>query len=126
MPHTSVSEVREILNDSSLEEGFVGRMISSASIVVTNVFAGDTTVDSSFLKEIEKWFAAHMIASTPLARTVSEEKIGDAGVVYTGKWGENLKSTPYGQMVLTLDYTGKMTRMGKAEARIVAIKSEED
>ena len=56
-------------------------------------------------------------------RTTSDEKIGDVSVKYTGKWGELLKSTPYGQMALALDITGKLARAGKTGASIYAVKS---
>jgi len=56
-----------------------------------------------------------------LARMASKEKVGEAEVTYTGKWGELLKSTPYGQMVLLLDTTGKIANAGKAKASMYAI-----
>jgi hypothetical protein len=66
-----------------------------------------------------------MIAST-LSRSTSKERLGDAEVTFTGKWGEMLKSTPYGQMVLTLDITGRMAKSGKTAVTLFAIPNFED
>ena len=77
------------------------------------------------LKEIERWFVAHMIAST-VWRTTAEEKVGDATIKYTGQWGKDLDSTPYGQMVKQLDKTGLMVAsVGKRPASIYAVRSFE-
>ena len=62
-----------------------------------------------------------MIASS-LDRVASEEKLGDASIKYTGQWGKKLESTPYGQMVLTLDPTGLIGNLGKSAATIYAVK----
>ena len=53
------------------------------------------------------------------------EKLGDATVMYTGKWDKYLASTPYGQMVLTLDFTNRLGKLGKSSASIYAVKNFE-
>ena len=123
---TTHDEVLEIMDsDCSVSHAVVDRLIIAASAVVDQVFENDTDIGTTLLEEIECWLTAHMIAST-LYRTTSEEKVGDATAKYTGQWGKKLESTPYGQMVLTLDTTGKMAKLGKAAASIFAIPSFED
>ncbi len=119
---TTHDEVLTIMPDCTVAHATIDTLIIAASAVVDEVFEDDTTIGDTLKEEIEKWLTAHMIAST-LWRTTSEEKLGDATVKYTGSWGTGLNSTPYGQMVLTLDFTGKMSKMGKSAASIYAIKS---
>lgn len=121
----TATEVRDILDGCTLSDAIVETFINAGTLIVDDVFASDTSLSVDLLKEIERWFVAHMIAST-IHRTTSEEKIGDASVKYTGQWGKKLESTPYGQMVLTLDTTGLMGNLGKATASIYAVKSFED
>jgi len=99
--------------------------IPAASALVSDVFEDDTEIGSTLQEEIERWFTAHMIASSR-HRTSETEKLGDASIKYTGKWDKGLHSTPYGQMVLTLDHTGKMAESGKRRARVIAIKERDN
>jgi hypothetical protein len=115
------SEVRQIMDNCTLSDQVVDSFIVAANAVINKVFAEDTETGATLLKEIEKWFTAHMIAST-LSRTTSEEKVGDASLKYTGQWGKNLDSTPYGQMVKVLDTSSKMSNVGKMLASIYAVK----
>jgi hypothetical protein len=118
----TASEVKQIMDGCTTADAVITIMIGAATELIDEVFLNDTDVSTTLLKEIERWLTAHMIAST-VYRTTSDEKIGDAQVKYTGKWGSKLESTPYGQMVLTLDFTGKMAKMGKMGASITAIES---
>lgn len=115
-------EVTQIMDGCTLSEETVDAFIVAANLLINKVFSGDTTTGEDMLKEIEKWFAAHMIAST-LWRVATKEKIGEVSIEYTGAFGENLASTPYGQMVKQLDTTGKMNNIGKKAASIYAITS---
>jgi len=92
--------------------------------LIDKVFYGDNTLGSVVLEEVERWLTAHMIASTTW-RTSKSEKVGDVSIEYTGVFKENLSSTPYGQMVLTLDFTGKMGNLGKKKASIYGVTSFE-
>jgi len=117
----TASEVRDILNDSELTDAVIETYISSANVFVDEVL-GSTTLPSSVLKEIERWLTAHMIAITR-ERMSKEEGAGGAKVVYLGEAGMGLQSTPYGQMVMELDTTGKMASLGSKPAWIKAIRS---
>jgi len=119
------SEVRQILQDcteSDINNQTMDAFIVAANAVVNKVFSGDTTIGATLLKEIEKFFTAHIVSST-IRRMAKEEEIQDARIVYTGTWKEGLSSTSYGQTVLTLDTSGKMAKAGKGVASIKAITS---
>ncbi len=119
---TTAAEVKEIIDGCTTSDAIVESLITAASAVVDKAFEDDTDIGDTLLAEIERWLTAHMIAST-LHRLGSEEKVGDAQIKYTGKFGLGLDSTPYGQMVKQLDVTGKLSRAGKMAATIEAIKS---
>ena len=121
----TATEVKDIMDDCTATDPIVSVFITAASAVIDSVFAGDTSTPETLLKEIERWYAAHLVAST-LDRTTQEEKIGDAAILYSAKMGEMLKSTPYGQAVLQLDVSGKMAKLGKKAASIYAIPNFED
>lgn len=125
MARTTAAEVKEIMDGCSVSDVIVTSLITAASDLVTQVFSGDTSITDTLLEEIERWLTAHMIASS-LYRSTKTEGVGDASVSYTGNFGEGLKSTPYGQMVLTLDFTGKLAKVGKQVASIYAITSFDD
>ena len=124
MARTTATEVKAIMDNCTVDDTVVDVFIISANAVVTKVFDGDTDIGSTMKEEIERWFTAHMLAST-LCRTTITEKIGEVAVKYTGEFRENLSSTPYGQMVLQLDTTGKMANIGKRRASMYAITSFE-
>jgi len=125
MARTNSVDVLQILNGCDLSSTIVDAYITTANAIVTDVLGDDTELSDTLKKAVEQWFAAHMIAST-LWRTTKVEELGDAKVQYTGKFGENLSSTPYGQMVKQLDTTGKMGNLGKKAASIYAVTSFED
>ena len=121
---TNSIDVLQILDGCTLSDTVVDEYITTANAVVTDVLGNDTDLGTTLKKAIEQWLAAHMIAST-LWRTAAKEKIGEVWIEYTGKWSEGLKGTPYGQMVLDLDTTGKMSSLGKRAVKILAITSFE-
>jgi hypothetical protein len=114
------AEVLAIMDNCPLTD--VDTFIAAGTLVIDSVFGATNTDDLT--KEIERWFVAHMVAST-VYRTTADEKVGDAAVTYTGKWGMNLDSTPYGQWVKTLDVTGAMGNIGKMKASIYAVTTPE-
>lgn len=124
MARTNATDVKEIMDNCTLDDSVVDSFIDTANLLITKVYENDTTLGADYLEEIEKYFTAHMLAST-LCRTTSDEKLGDASVKYTGKWDKNLESTPYGQLVKQLDCTGLMSNIGKKAATIRAITSFE-
>lgn len=122
MACVTATEVKAIMDGCSLTDAQVEPYISAAHKYVDLVFVNDTTTSASVKKEIEKWFTAHLIASVR-SRVTAKERVGEAEVTYAAKYGEGLNSTPYGQMVLQLDPTGKVALAGKKGASIYAVKS---
>ena len=117
MGRVTESEVLAIM-DSELAESVVAAYIISANTFTTNI-VGDTTLPDDVLKEIERWLTAHMIASSKDKET-KEEGAGGAYLKYAGFWGVGLQGTKYGQMVLSLDTSGKFAALDlkKMQARI--------
>lgn len=124
MARVTEAEVKLIMDGCTTASATVDAMINAAEEMITKIFEGASNVTDAQLKEIERWFVAHML-STTIHRTTSEEKVGDASAKYTGRWGTNLESTPYGQMVLTLDITGRMANIGKRAATIISIETKD-
>lgn len=112
----TATEVKEII-ETDLTDAIVGAYITSANVFVNTVLGTGTT---DILKEIERWLAAHMIASSKERQAIKEEA-GTAKVQYSGKYEMNLSSTSYGQMVMSLDTTGAMAKVGLKAAYIYAI-----
>ena len=125
MARVTATEVKAIMDNCTLADGIVDNYITPANALVTEILGDDTDMTDTLLEEIEKNLAAHFIAMT-LHRTTQEEEVGDARVKFTGYWGKKLESTPYGHIVLVLDFTGKMLKAGKGGAMIKAIESFDD
>lgn len=122
---TTADQVFLIMDlESHVTDEHVERFINMANSVVDDTLGDDTTLGDETKREIECNLAAHFIAST-ISRISQKEKLGEAQVDYP-TLGEGLKSTPYGQNVLVLDTTGKMTGSGKRRAYIRAIPSWDD
>ncbi len=118
---TTVEEVKQILNDTELSDPIIEGYIKAANSMINNVLSGK--LDEDTLEEIERWLTAHMIASTRERQAV-KEGAGGAFIEYTGKFGEGLKSTSYGQMVLTMDTTGLMAALGMKQIKLIAIPQQ--
>jgi hypothetical protein len=111
--------VKQILDNSALSDTIVDAYIVGANALVNDILGTGT---STLLTEIEKWLTAHMISCTR-ERMAKREAAGGASIEYTGVYGENLSSTSYGQMVMTLDTTGAMAALGGKSVEIYAITS---
>jgi len=125
MARIIAQDVIDIMDDDfSISTSVINTFITVAEEVVTNIYAG-STASVTLLKEIERYLTAHMIVST-LYRMGKEEKVGEAQIKYTGEWKEGLSSTPYGQMLLTIDTTGLILKSGKRSASIRTVESFDD
>jgi hypothetical protein len=120
MARTTAAEVKEIIK-TSLSEAEVLPYVTSANILITQAL-GSSGLGTDVMKEIERWVAAHMLASTK-TRQATDEKAGTASVKYSGQYGANLSSTTYGQMALTLDATGALAALGGRAMEIYAVPS---
>jgi len=121
MARVTAAEVKEVIN-TSLTEVQVIPYITSANVYVTERL-GSSTLSTDTLKEIERWFTAHMIAITR-ERVAKSEEAGGAKVEYVGEFGEGLKSTPYGQMCVSLDTTGLLIQEGKKKVTMYVLGRE--
>lgn len=111
-------EVRSII-ETELTDLQVLSYITSANVLVNSMFGVGVT---DVLKEIEKWLTAHLITITR-DRQAIEEAAGTAKVKYSDIFGEGLRSTTYGQMVLTLDSSGLLLTLYGKRAMVYAIPS---
>lgn len=133
MERVTPDEVLEIMDGCTLDVGIVHVYIQSAHVLLNSIFGITIPVeqpdssavdDTNIYKEMERWLAAHMIASTRF-RIASKEQVGDAKVEYIGKFGMGLNSTPYGQMLMAMDTSGELAAADKRKASIFAIPQYE-
>jgi len=103
-------EVRDIFETDISD---LAPFITAANITVNENLSGQGLTDAA-LKEIERWLSAHM--ATARDPRTSKESMGDASETYQGDSGLGLDSSRYGQMVKTLDPTGRLTSLGKRKA----------
>lgn len=115
---TTVDNVKLIIA-TQLQNANIEAYITSANALVTDAL-GSSSLNETTLEQIEMWLTAHMIASTQ-ERMAKSEEAGGAKIVYTGNYGMGLESTTYGQMVKTLDTTGKMATLGDKKIVFKAI-----
>ncbi len=104
---TTATEVKQII-DTDLLDSIVDAYIVGASALVDNVLGSDTTLSDTLKEQIEMWLTAHMMASTRELQPAKEGGGPAPSITYQGKWDQNLSSTSYGQMAMTLDTTGKL------------------
>lgn len=100
--------------------------MNAANLLVDYHLASSGEFSESHLAELERWLAAHLLASS-MELQVSSETVGSASVSYTvPSGGLRLNSTTYGQQVLLLDVSGKLASLGKGKVAIHAIQSFDD
>lgn len=118
-------EVKEII-PTNLDEPVMATFINAASLQVDTWASKFTTAPSTALqKEMERWYAAHLIAATR-QRQAQSRKTGDAQITYQGQTGMGLKATLYGQQVLAMDPSGTIAEMtsGKERASVYVVPTE--
>jgi len=116
-------ELKEII-DTTRADGVLDTFITAANQMVTE-HLGSSGLSDDQLKEIERWLAAHLLAST-LELQVKSEGTKDANISYQGQTGKGLDFTSYGQMVKMLDTTGTLAQVvGMKKASIYAVASFE-
>jgi len=104
--------------------------ITAANTLVTTMLATPAKVtNTTLLKEIERWLAAHFFkCSLEMQEKVHE--VGETKATFFGASNEKLlNSTLYGQTALVLDTSGTLSNLGKRIGRfkpILAISRAED
>lgn len=124
MARTDATSVKAIMESTALSDGAIDSIISVANNMVTELLDGQG-LSTATLKNIESYLTAHLIAIGP-ERQAMEEYIDKARVKYQGEFGKFLQMTTYGQMVLTLDTTGKFANQGKRRVKAKAIGQVKD
>ncbi len=118
MALATVTQVK-VLISTNLTDATIESLIDEASDMLTAWGLTPTA-------QLEKWLTAHLISSVK-ERLTMEEKLGEAQVkyigAYAGQFGEGLRSTHYGQMLITLDTSGMLAKIGKKAVYIKAIES---
>lgn len=115
-------EVRAIMSEMDITDEIILSYIIGANRLVSHTLSGAFLTSETLLAEIEKWLAAHMIASTR-ERLAKKEGAGGAFIEYAGEFASGLGSTPYGQMVMILDVSGLMSALGGKSASMTVIQS---
>jgi hypothetical protein len=106
MPRVNGTDVKEIISTELAVEPFI-----LAANALVDYHLGSSALSSDLLTEIERWLSAHLVATAD--PRVSAEIFSGAEVRYqTGKLGDGLASTPYGQQVKLLDPTGILAGVG--------------
>lgn len=118
MARTDKDTVESIM-ETGIDPLEIVAIIEFANRMVTTIVGG-TTLTEEILTDIETWLTAHLIAMGK-ERQAKSERINDIWITYQGKFGESLKGTTYGQMVLMLDSTGNFARAMKLKIQINAI-----
>jgi len=114
-------EVREII-ETEVDNSDLLAFITAANLVVTERLGGSTALTDAQRKEIERWLAAHFLASTREQQAQSEG-VNGISVTYQGQTGKGLDSTHYGQMVKMLDSTGTLAGAGGGSPVLAAVTS---
>jgi len=103
------ADVRQII-ETSLSDDEINVFITSADALVTQIYADETGVTEEIKKEVERWLAAHFLASSRELQ-LQESKAGSVGVKFQGETKRGLDSTFYGQNAKVLDPTGKLAML---------------
>ena len=113
---TNVTDVKNILDNTTLSDPIITGYIDSANVFVTE-YLEPTTLSAIMLEEIEKWLSAHLISFTR-ERMAASEEAGGAKIKYIGVFGKGLDSTPYGQTAIMLDDTGTLLELSAGKKNI--------
>jgi hypothetical protein len=105
----SIDEVKNVIA-TALGDSDIGALIITANAIVDGRLL-DKELTEAMLKQIEQYVAAHLIAlRDPREKSVSSDGVS---VSYdTGKAGEGLSATTWGQMAIMLDTSGTLAEQG--------------
>lgn len=118
---TTQVDVRAVIS-TGLEDSEIQSLIALANRQITATLSAAGLTDA-LLKDIETWLAAHFIAIGK-ERQTEEERVDDIWVLHQGIFGEGLRGTTYGQMVLMLDTSGLFDTATKRKVSFHAIPQD--
>lgn len=113
-------EVKDIL-DTTITD-FYPFIVAANSIVTDELETPVVLTDTTRLKEIERWLAAHLfrVSKEP---AIMSEKTGASQVNYYGVSGLGLDATSQGQQVKILDSSGTLVNLGRRKARMDTVQA---
>jgi len=120
---TTRVDVKGVIN-TGLEDDEVQLLMELANRQVTETLSA-SGLSVVVLKDIETWLTAHFIAIGK-ERQTQEERVDDIWIVHQGIFGEGLRGTTYGQMVLMLDTSGLFDVASKRKVKFHAIPQDPD
>lgn len=120
-------EVREVIK-TELSDGNIEGLLSTADALIGSYLA-PKGVSQALQSEIIKYTAAHLVALKDRTTNSLEERIGDASITYGdvssasgGKFtATDLRATRWGQMAISLDPSGVLSRLGMAPPAMYAL-----
>jgi hypothetical protein len=113
MARTTAIDVKAIMEENELTDPQIEAYITGANLFVTGHLDGKGLTVAT-MTEIERWYAAHLIAMTK-ERQIKKAGAGGAEVEYTGYWSYGLLATNYGQVAISLDTTGTLEMLAKGK-----------
>lgn len=97
--------------------------IDAASMIVSRIDScaveKEIEYSDSDLETIERWIAAHAYAMSD--QTYASKSTGGQSASFQGQTGMYLEATKYGQMALSLDYSGCLGLLGKPVIKASAV-----
>ncbi len=118
MARITGDQVKEIIETEYTGDQLEPFIIAANHIV--NSYLSGQGLGESLLAEIERWLAAHLIASSIDPRE-QETRIGTVQVNVEGVTGMGLKFSRYGQQAMILDPTGILRQTDHPRAKFKSI-----
>lgn len=127
MARVTDNEVASILDTDVTS--FTAFITAANTLVTTVLSTPEKITNTTLLKEIERWLAAHFFKCS-LEPQEKVQEVGETKSTFFGASNEMLlNSTLYGQTALTLDTSGSLANLGKRIGSfkpILAISRAED
>lgn len=118
-PRVTPADVRAII-DTEFEDASITACIQGAHLVVEKMLS-DKSLGEELLSEIERWLAAHYVASTTEERQAVHEEAGPANQRFANIFGPLLMSSTYGQTAAQLDVSGTLAGLGRRGVQLISI-----
>jgi len=105
---TTAERIREIIDTEVID---LTLFINDAYLIVSEVLEPSVDYSEARLEMIERYFAAHLIASG-ISQLAASETAGPVSEKKQYHLANNLRSTMYGQQVVALDSSGILASLG--------------
>lgn len=118
MARVTGAEVKEIF-ETDLAATAVDKFIVAPNLLITQLASASASFAAlgvAMLKQIELYLSAHFVSAWD--QRLTKQKFGDSSADFQVNLGDDLKSTVYGQLALSLDTTGTLLSSGKRPMRI--------